>query len=308
MMDKLSDIAVFVQVIDSGSFTAAADKLEMSRSVISKYVSRLEERLGVRLLNRTTRRLSLTEAGHVLYKGSLRGIEEIDAAETEVTRLQKTPRGRLRINTPMSFGILHIAPAIADFQSQYPDVSVEMNLEDRQVNLVEEGYDLAIRIAELPDSSLIARRLGPCRHVLCASADYLQQHGTPRQPEELEHHRVLTFGFHSSPRELQLVNPQGRHLSVALNSKIHMNNSLALREAVLNDAGIVLIPTFIVGADIQQGRLKPVLTNYKMMELSIYAVYPQRKLLSPKVRAFIEFMESRIGREPAWDHYRANAS
>lgn len=300
-MANLSDIAVFVQVIDSGSFTAAADKLDMSKSVISKYVSRLEERLGVRLLNRTTRRLSLTEAGHVLYKGSLRGIEEIEAAETEVTQLQETPRGTLRINTPMSFGILHIAPAIADFHRQYPEVSVDMDLDDRQVNLVEEGYDLAVRIAELPDSSLIARRLGPCRHVLCASPAYLQQHGTPRHAEDLANHRLLSYGYHSSPREWQLVNPQGRHVNIALNSKIHMNNSLALREAVLNNAGIVLIPTFIVGNDIRNGRLQSVLGHYKMLELSIYSVYPQRKLLSPKVRAFIEFMEQRIGTTPSWD-------
>lgn len=300
-MDNLSDIAIFVQVIESGSFTAAADKLALSKSVISKYVTRLEERLGVRLLNRTTRRLSLTEAGEVLYKGSLRGLEEIQATEVEVTRLQQTPRGTLRINTPMSFGILHIAPAIPDFQAQYPDVKVDMNLDDRQVNLVEEGYDLAIRIAELPDSSLVARHLGPCRHVLCASAHYLDLHGTPKQPEDLRQHRVLSYGYHDTPRQWQLVNPQGRPVTIPLNSNIHMNNSLALREAVLNHAGIVLIPTFIVGADIQQGRLKPVLSNYRTMELSIYGVYAQRKWLSPKVRAFIEFMQQSIGEIPGWD-------
>ncbi len=300
-MENLSDIAVFVQVVDSGSFTAAAERLELSKSVISKYVTRLEDRLGARLLNRTTRRLSLTEAGRILYSRSQRGLEEIEAAEMEVSQLQQTPRGNLRFNTPMSFGILHIAPALMDFQQANPDVSIDMNLEDRQIDLVEEGYDLAIRIAELPDSSLIARRLGPCRHVLCASPAYLEQHGTPRTPEELQGHRALTYGYSDSPREWRMLATDGRYLTVPVNSCMHMNNSLALREAVLNHAGIVLIPTFIVGPDIQSGRLQPVLANYRMPELSIYAVYPQRRHLSPKVRAFVEFMAGRISDSPVWD-------
>ena len=300
-MENLSDIAVFVQVVDSGSFTAAADRLAMSKSVISKYVSRLEDQLGARLLNRTTRRLSLTEAGRILYDRSQRGLEEIEAAEMEVSQLQQTPRGRLRFNTPMSFGILHIAPALTEFQRQYPQVSIDMNLEDRQIDLVEEGYDLAIRIADLPDSSLVARRLGPCKHALCASPGYLEKHGIPRTPEELQQHHTLTFGYHDTPREWRLLTPDGRYQSVPMNSTMHMNNSLALREAVLNDAGIVLIPTFIVGADIQAGRLQNVLPSYRLLEPSIYAVYPQRKYLSPKVRAFIEFIAQKISDTPYWD-------
>lgn len=300
-MENLSDIAVFVQVVDSGSFTAAAERLQLSKSVISKYVTRLEDRLGARLLNRTTRRLSLTEAGRILYSRSQRGLEEIEAAEMEVSQLQQTPRGSLRFNTPMSFGILHIAPVLKDFQQAYPDVSIDMSLEDRQIDLVEEGYDLAIRIAELPDSSLVARRLGPCRHVLCASPAYLQQHGTPRTPEELQAHRALTYGYSESPREWRMLAPDGRYQTVTINSSMHMNNSLALREAILNDAGIVLIPTFIVGADIQSGRLQKILPTYRFQEFSIYAIYPQRKHLSPKVRAFVEFISEKISDLPYWD-------
>jgi DNA-binding transcriptional LysR family regulator len=170
-MENLSDIAVFVQVVESSTFTAAAERLGMSRPVVSKYISRLEDRLGARLLNRTTRRLSLTEAGQAFFVRSQRGLQEIEAAEAEVSQLQQTPRGKLRINTPMSFGILHIAPAMRDFLVPYPELSIDMNLDDRQVDLIEEGFDLAIRIAELPDSSLIAQRLGPCRHVVCAAAE-----------------------------------------------------------------------------------------------------------------------------------------
>ena len=300
-MENLSDIAVFVQVVDSGSFTSAAERLELSKSVISKYVTRLEDRLGARLLNRTTRRLSLTEAGRILYSRSQRGLEEIEAAEMEVSRLQQAPRGKLRFNTPMSFGILHIAPALRDFQQAYPDVSIDMNLEDRQVDLVEEGYDLAIRIAELPDSSLVARRLGPCRHVICAAPEYLEKFGTPRTPDELKNHNTLTYGYHDTPREWRLLASDGRYLTVTVNSNMHMNNSLALREAVLQGAGIVLTPTFIVGPDIRAGRLRSLLPNYRMLELSIYAVYPQRQHLSPKVRAFVEFMSNRITDAPEWD-------
>jgi len=168
-MEALNDVAVFVQVVECGSFTAAAERLGLSRSVVSKYITRLEGRLGARLLNRTTRRLSLTETGHLFFQRSQRALLEIEEAEAEVSRLQEAPRGKLRINSPMSFGILHIAPALPEFLARYPDLSVEMNLDDRQVNLVEEGFDLAIRIAELPESSLIARRLAPCRHAVCAT-------------------------------------------------------------------------------------------------------------------------------------------
>ena len=300
-MDKLSDIAVFIQVIDAGSFTAAADKLELSKSVISKYVTRLEAQLGVRLLNRTTRRLHLTEAGRLFYTRCQAGLEEIEAAELEVTELQKAPRGTLRMNTPMSFGILHIAPALKDFQLRCPDVTIDMNLEDRQIKLVEEGYDLAIRIAELPDSSLVARRLGPCRHVICASPAYLKQHGTPRTPDDLKLHRALTYGYHDSPREWKMLNNSGQYNSVQINSVMHMNNSLALREAALAGAGLLLCPTFVVGPDIRRGDLKPVLTQYKLLEVSIYAIYPQRQYLSPKVKAFLEFLAERISDQPDWD-------
>ena len=198
-------------------------------------------------------------------------------------------------------GILHIAPALADFQALYPDVSIDMSLEDRQVDLVEDAYDLAIRIAELPDSSLIARRLGPCRHVLCASPDYLQRHGTPRSPDELQSHNALTYGYHESPGQWHFISPQGRVQSVSVHGSMQMNNSLALREAVLNGAGITLTPTFIVGPDIKSGRLQALLPGYRTMELSIYAVYHQRRHVSPKVRAFVEFMANRISAAPHWD-------
>ncbi len=300
-MDALNDVAVFVQVVNSGSFTAAADKLDMSKSVVSKYVTRLEDRLGARLLNRTTRRLSLTEVGRAFFERSLRGLLEIEEAEAEVSRLQGTPRGELRINSPMSFGILHIAPRLPAFQARYPELTVDMVLEDRMVDLVDEAVDLAIRIGDLPDSSLVARRLGPCRHVVCGTPGYFARHGIPQTPEDLARHAALVFRYHSSPDEWRFAAPDGSYRSVKLEHRLRMNNSLALREAVLQGAGVTLTPTFVVGADIRAGRLQAVLTDYRAREVSIYAVYPQRKHLSPKIRAFVEFMTGQIQDPPHWE-------
>lgn len=300
-MDALNDIAVFVQVVDNGSFTAAAERLGMSKSVVSKYVTRLEDRLGARLLNRTTRRLSLTEVGRAFYTRSQRGLLELEEAEAEVSRLQGEPRGQLRLNSPMSFGILHIAPLLPAFQARYPELRVDMVLDDRKVDLVEEGFDLAIRIGELPDSTLVARRLGPCRHVVCATPAHFERYGQPQVPEDLATHPALTFKYHSAPDEWRFLAPDGGYRQVALDSRLQMNNSLALREALLAGAGVALTPTFVVGPDIRAGRLKAVLGDYTAMAVSIYAVYPQRKHLSPKIRAFVEFMAAQIQEPPHWE-------
>jgi len=300
-MENLTDIAVFVQVVDSGSFTAAAERLELSKSVVSKYVTRLEDRLGAQLLNRSTRRLSLTEVGRVFYIRSQRGLQELEEANSEVLRLQGAARGTLRINAPMSFGISHIAPVLPDFLSLYPELSVDINLDDRRVDLIEEGFDLAVRISELPDSSLVARRLGPCRHVVCAAPEYLQRHGIPRKPEDLCDHSTMTYRYQESPNEWHFLSSEGGFISVPVSGSIQMNNSLALREALLQAGGIALVPTFIVGSDIKSGRLQSVLSSYRTLELSIYIIYSQRRNLSPKVRAFVDFMVERITELPSWD-------
>jgi DNA-binding transcriptional LysR family regulator len=300
-MESLSDIAVFIQVVRSGSFTAAAEKLGMSKSVVSKYVSRLEDRLGARLLNRTTRSLSLTEGGRSFYERSRNALDEIEEAELELSRLQDEPRGELRLCSPMSFGILHVAPMLPHFQERYPELNVDIVLDDRINDLVDEGFDVAIRIGALPDSSLVARRLGPCNHVLCASPEYLARHGVPQSPEELANHPALTYRYQDSPMQWHLLGSDGVHHQVAINSRLQMNNSLALREALLKGAGVTLTPTFIVGPDIRAGRLRAILSDYNTLEISIYAVYPQRKHLSPKVRAFIDFISEQIQDPPYWE-------
>jgi DNA-binding transcriptional LysR family regulator len=300
-MDSLTDIMVFVRVVDDGSFTKAAERLKLSRSVVSKYVTRLEGRLGARLLNRTTRRLSLTEAGRIFYQRSRRGLQDIEEAEAEVSRLQKKPRGVLRINSPMSFGILHIAPALPEFLAQHPEVSVEMNLDDRVVDVIEEGFDVSIRIAEMPDSSLIARRLAPCRHAIVAAPAYLEKHGTPRTPEDLRDHNIISFSYQASANDWHFISPDNKQVSVPVSGSIQANNSLALREALLRGVGITRTPTFVVGKDVQDGHLLSILGNYRTLEVSIYLVYPQRRHLSPKVRAFVDFMADRISEPPYWD-------
>ena len=300
-MEKLSDVAVFVQVVGSGSFTAAAEALGLSKAVVSKYVSRLEDRLGARLLHRTTRRLSLTEVGAAFHDRARQALEAIDEAEQEVSRLQGEPRGTLRLNAPMSFGILHIAPALPGLLARHPGLAVELNLDDRQVDLVAGGYDLAVRIAELPDSTLVARRLAPCRHVVCAAPAYLARHGTPAVPGDLAGHNCLAYRYQDSPREWRFRTPEGRYVAVPVRGDLNANSGLALREAALAGLGIILTPTFTVGDALREGRLVALLPGHATLETAVYAVYPERRHLSPKVHAFIAYFSERFGAVPPWD-------
>ena len=300
-MDSLTDIAVFVQVVDSGSFTAAADRLDISKSVVSKYVTRLENQLSARLLNRTTRRLSLTEVGRVFYERSRKGLAYIEDAQSEVSHMQSEPRGTLRLNAPMSFGILHVAPALSEFLELYPYITVDMNLDDRKVDVIEEGYDISIRISDLPDSSLVAKRLGPCRHTIVAAPSYLERYGTPRTPEDLRDHNIISYRYQESVLAWHFQTPDNKSIAVNVSGSLMMNNSLAVRSALLEGAGITRIPTFIVGKDIQEGRLTPLLRDYEVLDVTIFLVYPQRRHLSPKVRAFVDFMAKRITEKPYWD-------
>jgi len=300
-MDSLAGIQAFSRVVEEGSFTGAARALGQTKSSISKQVAKLEDRLGARLLNRTTRRLSLTEAGRVFYERSRKGLADIEDAQAEVSRLQGEPRGTLRINAPMSFGILHVAPALPEFMKRYPDVTVDMNLDDRKVDVIEGGFDVSVRISDLPDSSLVARRIAPCRHAIVAAPAYLEQYGTPRAPEELRDHNIITYRYQESALDWHFQTPGNKPISVPVSGSLMMNNSLALRAALLEGMGITRTPTFVVGKDIQDGRLTPILRDYETLEVTIFLVYPQRRHLSPKVRAFVDFMAERISETPYWE-------
>lgn len=300
-MQSLTDIAIFVKVVELSSFTAAADALEMSQPVVSKAVTRLEEKLGARLLNRTTRRLSLTEAGSELYRRSVRALEEIENAELEVARFQTEPRGTLRVSAPMSFSILELGAKLDRFLDRYPGVTMELSLDDRRVDLVEEGFDVAIRIAHLRDSSLVARKIVPCRQVLCASPAYLKKHGTPERPEDLLEHNCILYSFLTNAREWRLVDEQGETHVVPLKGSLQTNNGLVNRAACISGVGIVMLPTFYVGDQLRSGELVPILCKFRPVDIAVYAVYPERRNLTPKVRAFVDFLAETFGPEPQWE-------
>ena len=303
-MENLADIAVFVRVVERGSFTVAAGDLRLSRAVVSKYLSRLEERLGARLLNRTTRRLSLTEAGAALFEASRGALERIEEAEAAVAQLQSEPRGRLRVSAPMSFGILHLGPALAEFARRYPRLTLDVHLDDRYVNLVEEGVDVAVRIGILTDSSLVARKLATTRAVACASPGYLAEHGEPETPEDLANHNCLIYSYLSTANIWRFTAPDGREIPVAVNGTFRINNGMVLAEAAVAGHGILVSPSFYVAELLRSGRLKRILERYRSKELGIHAVYPQRGHVPPKVRAFVDFLAQRFGRKPDWEKIR----
>jgi DNA-binding transcriptional LysR family regulator len=300
-MPSLPDIAVFVKVVELSSFTAAAEALEMSQPVVSKSVTRLEEKLGARLLNRTTRKLSLTEAGSALYQRAAQALAQIEDAELEVARFQTEPRGTLRVSAPMSFSILHMGTPLVEFAKRYPGVTIDFQLDDRTVDLVQEGFDLAIRIGRLDDSSLIARRIAPCGTVVCASPAYLAKRGTPQVPSDLLEHDCLVYTNLRSPREWRFIDAAGELHVVPVNGPLHSNNGLVERDAAVAGAGIVSLPTFYMGDQLRSGALVPILCKFRPPEIAAYAVYPQQRKPLPKVRAFIDFLAEYFGDVPPWD-------
>ena len=302
-MSSLTEISIFVKVVELSSFTAAAEALEMSQPVVSKAVTRLEEKLGARLLNRTTRRLSLTEAGAALYRRSVSALAEIEDAELEVARFQTEPRGTLRISAPMSFAILHLGHLLPQFHERFPGVNVELHLDDRQVDLVEEAFDLAIRVGRLQDSNLVARKLAPCRQVLCASPAYLQKMGAPERPEDLLEHRCIIYSLLSTPREWRFTDAQGESHVVPITGALQSNNGLLNRSAAIAGAGIVLLPEFYIGEELRSGALKPLLPEFTPIELAMYALYPERRNLTPKVRAFVDFLAAAFSPAP-WEQHK----
>jgi len=306
-MDGLHGISLFIKVVESKSFTAAANALDVSPSAVSKQISRLEDRLGVQLLSRTTRRLGLTEAGAAFYERSARIMAEVEEAEALVTKLHKAPRGLLRAAVPMLLGQLHIAPLVAAFLAQFPEVRLELVFSDRTADLIEEELDVAIRVDELPDSTLVARRLAPHRRVLCGAPAYFERHGVPQTPEDLARHNCLTYGPHHPNREWFFKTAKGRH-ALEVRGTFLANNAEALRQAALGGLGLALLPTFLVGGDLSAGVLRTVLSGHVSADTAIYAVYPHHRHQSPKVRAFVDFLTERLGPRPSWDRLAEQAA
>lgn len=299
-MDTIDGMRTFAAVVAEGAFSRAAERLDMSPQLASKYVGQLEARLGVRLLNRSTRQLSLTEAGRAYYERVREVLAEIDDMENAVGDMTARARGTLRVNAPMSFGQVHLARAITEFQAVQPEVEVALTLNDRVVDIVNEGYDLAIRIGRLEESALVARPLAPVRLVVCASPAYLDRCGVPEAPGDLAAHDCLRYDYAADFDRWRFVHENG-HYDVRIRGTFSANNGDALRVAALAGKGIILQPTFIVGDDIRAGRLRTVLDEYRIAGLNVHAIYPHRQYLSAKVRTFVDFLAGYFGSPPYWD-------
>jgi DNA-binding transcriptional LysR family regulator len=294
-MDKFEQMRAFTQVVDSGGFAAAARQMGLSRSVVNKLVIALENQLGVQLLQRSTRVVSPTETGLAYYERCVEILANLADVEQSLGSLQAEPKGRLRVNAPMTFGTLYLAPAMADFLQQYPDLQVQLTLNDRFVDPIEEGFDVTIRISDPhPTSSLFVQPLAPIQRLLCAAPDYLSRQGTPTHPMELRTHSCLHYGQILMEHRWHFTGVDGEH-SVAVQGVLCSNNGEALREAAIQGLGIALLPQFIVAAALQQGALQIVLPHYHLAELSMEVLYPVHRHLSTKIRLLVDFLQQRFG-------------
>jgi DNA-binding transcriptional LysR family regulator len=299
-MDRFQALRVFTQVVESGSFSGAAARLGLSATATSRHVADLETHLQIRLLNRTTRRVSLTESGRGFYERCVQVLADLNEAEQEAARGAIVPRGTIKLTTSVNFGVRNVAPAIAAFVAAHPEVRFDVSLSDRVVDLVEEGFDLAIRIGAAGSESLVARKLGETRLVPCAAPAYLAARGAPRTPEDLQQHNCFTYEY-GSPRDLwRFRDAEGRERNVRVKGSLHSNNGDLLAEAAARGAGIVFEPAFIVGPELRAGRLVPLLQEFATEPVPIFAVYPSRKHLSAKVRRFVDFLVERFAEAQDW--------
>lgn len=287
-MDTLNAMKLYCHIVEAGQLSLAADQLNLSKGAVSKQLAKLEAHLGGRLLNRTTRRLTLTEAGVAFYERSRQILKSVEEAECAVTGLTTEPNGTLKINAPMSFGFLQMGALLAKYQALYPKVSIDITLHDRQIDLIEEGYDLALRIAALKDSSLIARKLAPCHIVLCASPAYLKKSGEPVHPDDLKNHQCLLYSYSDSVKSWSFENRKGEKVQLPIKGTLITNNGNLICDAIIHDMGIAPLPTFIVGDAIRAGKIKIIMTDWHLQSEAISLLYPSSKHLSAKVRAFVD--------------------
>ena len=299
-MNRLLEMEVFVAVVEAGSISAAADRLNMAKSAVSKRLGDLEKRLGTTLMQRTTRRLSLTAAGSGFYERCSSILNDVADAEAGITESTEALSGEIRLAAPVSFGLLHLNRAIASFVQAHPDVTVNADFNDRVVDLVAEGFDLAIRIAKLDDSSLIARRLAPVRILVCASPAYWDAHGRPTEPQELRQHAALRYTL-AAQRNWTWSAADGSRGSVTVPATHAANNGSYLADLAVGGAGIVRLPAFIVHTYIEAGALEPVLTDYNWNDLSAWAVYPQTRSIPRRTRALIDHFATVFGDDPYWE-------
>jgi DNA-binding transcriptional LysR family regulator len=288
-MNKFLEMQAFITVVETGSFVKAAEALGSSKPAVSRYLADLESRLGVRLLYRTTRKLSLTEEGKVFFERSKEILESLETAEGDISSRNQDAFGLIKVNAPFSFGIRKLAPLWGSFHSKYPKVELDITLSDRQVDVVEDGFDLAIRIASLENSSLISKKLTSTRIILCASPVYLKKYGNPKILQDLSNHQIISYSYWSKGDEWTFLGPKGSE-SIKVKPFMQSNNGDTCLTMALAHHGIILQPSFLVGEAIRAGTLVELLPNYKSIELGVYALYPSKKYLAPKVRVLIDHL------------------
>ena len=300
-MDNFAALKALVAVVETGSFQAATERLGVAKSVVSRRISQLEKHLGSRLLHRTTRRLSLTDEGQQFYQRSVQILADLEDAELATSRETDEVRGKLKLAAPLSFGLKHLSDAIVAFLKQHPATELELDLNDRNINLVEDAFDMAFRIGELEASTLIARLLGTIRNVTCASADYLQQYGEPQKPEDLSQHSGLQYTNITYRQQWTYLSEKGNPVTARPQIRMRANNGEALATAAVAGLGIASGPTFILGEFIKSGKLIPILTDYRRTAVGLYALYPPGRLTPRRVKAFSDYLASCFGDRPYWD-------
>lgn len=300
-MDRFENMGSFIRVVEAGSISGAADRLGVAKSAVSRRLKELEEHLGVELFHRTTRKMNLTDTGRAFYHQSVRILEDVLEAEHATSQAHGTLKGSLKIGLPSTFGLMHMGSAINEFLQTHPQIEFDLDFNDREVDLIEEGFDLAIRIANLPDSSLIARRLAPIQTVICASPTYLEQEGVPQAPDDLIEHRCLAYSLLRDIDYWYLTDSNGGEIKAKIHPYIKATTGEFLKDAAVDGWGIILVPSFIAYKEIENGTLVPVLKEFKTPQLDAYAIYPQTRYLSQRVRVFIDFLVKRFEGTPYWD-------
>lgn len=293
-MGRVLDLEIFVEVVREGSFTTAAENLAVSKSFVSKQISALEDHLGVRLLNRTTRKIAVTDAGAAFFERARQILDDIDEAERAVMQLNTSPRGTLRISAPMIFGLRYIAPLAAKFTADHPELTVDLDFNDRQVDVLDEGFDLVIRVGQLADSSFVAKKLAPIRTLLVASPGYLSTHGTPAHPQDLANHECLQYTYQSSPTMWRFDRPNQATVHVPVSGRFRANNGDAILDACRQGLGIAGLPDFITREALATGELVEILPEWSSNNRAVWALYPHNRHLSAKVRLFIDYVQASL--------------
>jgi len=300
-MDRFENMSAFIRVVESGSISGAADRQGIAKSVVSRRLKELEEHLGVELFHRTTRKMNLTDTGRAFYHQSVRILDDVLEAELATSQAHGTLKGSLKIALPSTFGLMHMGPAINEFLQQHPQIEFDLDFNDREVDLIQEGFDLAIRIANLSDSSLIARRLAPIQNVMCASPSYLERMGTPQEPDELKQHQCIVYSLLRDFEYWHLTDTSGKEIKTKIHPYIKASTGEFLKDAAVEGMGIILVPSFIAYKEIERGALVPILKEYNLPQINAYAIYPQTRHLSQRVRAFVDFLVKRFEGLPYWD-------